>query len=199
MATLTLTLNKDNIITAVKADTYLTGLIDKSVDPAKFSFLGYNEQAGDDQYHEVKLYRTLRAGVAKFEAAMAEYVDTSQPGASINNDLTNTSTTFHITLTVGSRLNSAFSSVLATLAEEYIINSILFSWWQSINADRAKQFILFIGETMDNIKKCLAKSAPTVGSNAYFNPSGTIDNTTEPNTPAPSTEPNTPEQSENPT
>lgn len=176
MATLTLTLNKDNITAAVKADTYIAGLIDKATDPVKLAAYGYNEQAGDDAFHEVKLYRTLRAGVAKFSVAMSEYVDTSQTSASISNTLNKQSPFFNIQMTVGSRFNQAFKDVLATLAEEYIINSMLYSWWQSINIERSKQFLIFMDETMDSVKKCLAKSAPQVTENSYTNPTGAFAN-----------------------
>ena len=68
MATLTLTLHAGDIINAVKADTYITGQVDKSADMVKNAALAYNEQAGDDSYHLVKLYRTMKGAVGKFEA-----------------------------------------------------------------------------------------------------------------------------------
>ena len=74
MATLTLTLNAKDIKMAMKSDTYITGQIDKSADMVKNAALAYNEQAGDDSYHEVKIYRTMKGAVGKFEASMAEYV-----------------------------------------------------------------------------------------------------------------------------
>jgi len=79
MRTLQLTLHAKDIKLAVKADTYITGQIDKSSDMVKNAALAYNEQAGDESYHEVKLYRTMRGAVSKFEAAMAEFdIDNSR-------------------------------------------------------------------------------------------------------------------------
>ena len=75
--TLTLNLDRGLIIEGVKADTFITGEIDKSADAVKNAALAYNEQAGDDNYHERKLLRMLRGAVAKFEAHLAEFVDTS--------------------------------------------------------------------------------------------------------------------------
>ena len=75
--TITLNLNKLLIIEAVKADTFLTGQIDKAEDAVKNASLAYNEQAGDETYQERKLIRTLRSAVAKFEANLAEFVDSA--------------------------------------------------------------------------------------------------------------------------
>ena len=74
---LTLNLNKKLIIEAVKADTYITGAIDKSADGVKNAALAYNEQAGDDTYHERKLTRTLAGAVGSLEANLAEFVDSA--------------------------------------------------------------------------------------------------------------------------
>ena len=58
--TLTLTINKNVVIDAVKTDTHIKGTIDKSMDD-NASRLGYNEAAGDDEVHERKLERTFVA------------------------------------------------------------------------------------------------------------------------------------------
>ena len=172
---LTLSLNKKNIISSVKADTYITGLIDKSQDTVANSALAYNEQAGDDQYHEVKLYRTLRASVAKFEANMAEFVDTSDPAAAISNNLSKENDTFEIELNVGSRFNKAFRNTLASLAEDYLINMMLYTWWQSVKPTLAKDYLEFAANAIVDVRKCLAKSAPQSTMANFDDVKGTVD------------------------
>ena len=193
--TLTLTLNKNNIINAVKADTFITGMADKSQDSVKNAALAYNEQAGDDTYHEVKLFRTLREALAKFEANMAEYVDTSDPAATITDTLSSAAETFTITATVGSRFNKAFAATLASLAESYIINTMLYSWWQSLKPALAKDYYGFANDSLVAVQRCLSKSAPTVGANSYDSPTGEVvvpqTNTTQ-SEPAAQSEPSNP-------
>jgi len=174
MNTLTLTLNKKNIIEAVKADTYITGLADKSADAVKNAALAYNEQAGDDAYHEVKLFRTLREALANFEANMVEYVDTSDPNASISDTLTQGSDTFVITATVGSRFNKAFARTLSSLAESYIINLMLYTWWQSLKPNLAKDYFGFANSSLVAVQRCLSKSAPAVSGSSYDGPTGEV-------------------------
>lgn len=195
---LTLNLNKKNIISSVKADTYITGQIDKAQDSVKNASFAYNEQAGDDSYHEMKLFRTLRASISKFEANMAEYVDTSDPTATIYNTLSEANDTFVIELSVGSRFNRAFGNTIASLAEDYLINMMLYMWWLSIKPDLANDYFKFAQTALVYVQKCLAKSAPAVSSSSYNNPTGTVVDTgsipaADP-TPTPTTEPSTEEE-----
>jgi len=174
MNTLTLTLNKENIISAVKADTYITGRADKSVDAVKNAAVAYNEQAGDDAYHEVKLFRTLREALSKFEANLAEYVDTSDPNAQVTNTLNKDNETFTVSITVGSRFNKAFAPTLSALAESYIINMMLYSWWQSLKTSLAKDYYGFANDSLIAVQRLLSKSAPSVSANSYNAPTGEV-------------------------
>lgn len=183
MANLTLTLNAADIKTAVKADTYITGQIDKSLDPVKNASQAYNEQAGDDAYHEVKLYRTMKGAVAKFEANMAEYVDPGS-GSSVADTLTSSTTDdFTITIPVGSRFYDAFANTLSTLAQEYIINMMLYSWWQAIKTAFADKYYNFAQESLEMVRKCLSKTPPEATLSSYTDVTGTVTRSSDVNEP----------------
>lgn len=172
---LTLNLNASEIKLAVKSDTYITGQIDKSADMVKNAALAFNEQAGDENYHETKLFRTMKGALAKLEAQIAEYVETSDSSATITDTLANASTTtFTITITVGSRTSGAFVTTMAYLAQEYIINMMLYTWWQPIKPALAKDYIGFATENLIDLRRCLAKSAPTASNATYNDISGSI-------------------------
>ena len=175
MATLTLTLSAGDIKKAVKSDTYITGQIDKSADSVKNAALAYNEQAGDDSYHEVKLYRTMKGAVAKFEANMVEYVDPSS-GSNVSNTLTTGTgdNTFTITIPVGSRFYAAFASTLSALAQEYIINIMLYTWWQSIKPSLAKDYYQFAQESLVMVTKTLSKTPPSTSMSGYTDVTGKV-------------------------
>ena len=174
MAKLTLTLSAKDIKIAVKADTYITGQIDKSSDVVKNAALAYNEQAGDDTYHEVKLYRTLRGAVSKFEANMIEYVDPGAADAKLSDTLTQESDMFNIVLPVGSRFLAAFANTLASLAQDYIINVMLYTWWQPIKPSLAKDYLSFSQEALDYVRRGLSKTPPTTSS-SYSDVTGVVD------------------------
>ena len=174
MKNLTLTLNAADIKLAVKADTFITGQIDKSADMVKNAALAFNEQAGDEAYHETKLYRTMKGALAKFEAQIAEYVETSDASATITDTLAQTSTTFDLIIGVGNRTSGAFANTLAHLAQEYIINTMLYYWWQPIKPTLAKDYIAFAADNMLDVKRCLAKSAPTATDTTYNDVTGSV-------------------------
>ena len=187
---LSLTLSANDIKMAVKSDSYITGQIDKSADMVKNAALAYNEQAGDEQYHETKLYRTMKGALAKFEAQLAEYVETSYEGAIVSDNLTSSSDEFNITITVGSRFTSAFAGPLAHLAQEYIINTMLYYWWQPIKPSLAKDYMTFATDNIADVRRCLAKSAPATSAISYGDVTGSVvdNDNPEPETPAPSSQ-----------
>ena len=174
MKNLTLTLNATDIVHAVKSDTYITGQIDKSSDMVKNAALAYNEQAGDESYHTTKIYRTMRGALAKLEASIAEYVETSNPEALITDTLSPELGSFTITISLGDRTSGAFATPMAYIAQEYIINTTLYSWWQPIRPALAKDYLAFANDNIIDIKRCLAKSAPSSGSSSYDDISGEV-------------------------
>ena len=172
---LTLSLNKKLIIEAVKADTYITGEVDKSADAVKNSALAYNEQAGDDLYHERKLFRTLAGAVGSLEANLAEFVDTSAPDA-IKDTLSTADDNgaFTITIMVSERYNNGLAYPIAQLSQEYIVNKMLYYLWQSIRPALAKDYLSFSAESFSNIRLCLAKTAPTTNDASYEDVGGQV-------------------------
>lgn len=173
--TITLNLKRDLILEAVKADTFLKGQVDKAVDPVKNSALAYNEQAGDEQYQERKLIRTLRSAVAKFEANMSEFIDSAS--GSINDTLaaaTDANPAFTITIIVSDRYNNGLAKPLSSLAEEYIINMMDYNWYQSINPSLAKDYIAFAQDSLTHIRLCLSKTAPAASASSYTDVNGEV-------------------------
>ncbi|MCR5270559.1 MAG: hypothetical protein K6D91_06030 [Prevotella sp.] len=187
--TITLNLNKALIIEAVKSDTYLTGQIDKSADAVKNASLAYNEQAGDETYQERKLLRTLRSAVAKFEANMAEFVDSATGTISDTLALASADGSFQITIVVSDRYQNGLAGPLSSLAEEFIVNTMDYTWWQAIKPNLAETYYKFAVETLTHIRLCLAKTAPSSSNVDYTSVSGVVtSNTQEPTEQAP-TEP----------
>lgn len=176
MAILELTLNAGDIKKAVKSDTYITGQIDKSTDMVKNAALAYNEQAGDDAYHEVKLYRTMKGAVSKFEANMSEYVDPGSGEIAVSNTLTSSTDDgyFKISIPVGNRFYNAFANTLSSLAQEYIINMMLYSWWQSIKPTLSKDYYQFAQESLEMVRKCLSKTPPNTSMKGYADVTGAV-------------------------
>lgn len=170
--TITLALKKSLIIEAAKADTYLSGQVDKSADPVKNAGLAYNEQAGDETYQERKLVRFLRSGLAKFAAVMNEFVD-SEAG-SIDYTLADNTDDINITIVVSSRYNAGQAKPLSSIAEEYITYIVDYMWWQSIKPALAKDYLSYAQEALTFIRLCLAKTAPQASQSSYTDIQGYV-------------------------
>lgn len=172
---LTLNLDRSLLIESVKADTYITGEVEKASNNNSHA-RAYAEQAGDDTYHERKLIRTLRGAVGLLEANLMEFVDSSN-SSGITDTLSETTTekpAFTITISVSDRFADGQATPLASLAQEFITNQMLMLWWQAINPNLAKDYGAFVQNSLAGIRLCLSKVAPTASKSNYEDVSGTI-------------------------
>lgn len=170
--TITLSLKKSLILEAVKADTYQSGQVDKAAEPVKNAALAYNEQAGDETYQERKLVRFLRSGLARFAAAMNEFVDSEN--GSISYTLADNADAIAIKVVVSDRYNDGLAQPLSSFAEEYVSYTMDYMWWQSIKPALAKDYFGYAQDTLTQIRLCLAKTAPASSSSSYTDVTGTV-------------------------
>lgn len=169
---ITLKLEKDLIFEAVKAETYDTGRITKAGDPVKNAPMAMSEQAGGEQHQERQLLRALKTAVGKFEAQMGEFLDAAE--GSISNTLSASQSTFLITMTVSDRYNSGMGDPMSSLCEDYLVNTILFTWWNSRNQQFAQQFSVNALDDIQHVRLCLSKGAPTASAKDYTDVTGTV-------------------------
>lgn len=170
--TITLTLKKGLILEAVKTDTYQRAQADKSDNPIANAARAYCEAAGDETFHERKLLRHLRSGLAKFATMMNEYVDSEN--GTLTYTLSDSSDTITIVVIVSDRYNSGLAQPLASLAEDYIVYSMDSDWWQQFKAELAKDYYERASNTLDYIRLCLAKTAPAAATGNYTDVTGTV-------------------------
>ncbi len=167
-----LELKKSLILEAAKSDTYQSGQVDKAADPVKNASLAFTEQAGGEKYQERKLLRHLRSGLARFAAAMSEYVD-SESG-SIKYTLTDDSDDITIEIIVSDRYNDGLAQPLSSFAEEYVTYVTDYMWWQSIKPALAKDYFGYAENTLVQIRLCLTKTAPAASSSSYADVNGKV-------------------------
>jgi hypothetical protein len=96
------------------------------------------------------------------------------------NETTKSNPAFVITINVSDRYNKGQAAPLASLAYEFIINQMLYQWWQSIRPALAKDYLAFSQESLQHIRLCLAKKAPKAADSSYTDIVGTVENYTEP-------------------
>lgn len=170
--TITLTLQKDLIFEAVKSETYDTARITKNGDPVKNASMAMSEQAGGEQHQERQLLRSLKTAIAKFEAQMGEFLDNGS--GAVNDTLSSTTSQFTITLQVNDRYNSGLAKPMSSLCEDYLINTMLFGWWNSRNQAFAQQFSVNALDDIQHVHLCMGKTAPAASSTDYTNVTGVV-------------------------
>ena len=170
--TLTLTIQRSVIIDAVKSDTHIKGTIDKSMND-NASRVAYNESAGDDEYHERKLSRTL---IASAETLVAEISDMLSGNSEVSSDFNNENTVV-VKVDVDARFNSSFADTLSRLCSEFIESQMLVLWWGTINQQQAQFYQGLVASYLTSIRKCFNKIAPSAPKDSEGNEE-TILNTT---------------------
>ena len=166
-------LGKDLIIEAVKAETYDTGRITKSTDPVKNAPITMPQQAGGEVHQERQLLRFLKQAVGKFEAQMAEFLDAT--AGSVANTLSAQESAFSITMMVNDRYNDGLADPMSSLCEDFLINSMLFAWWNSRDQEFARQFVTNGQDDINHVRLCLAKVAPEASGKNYTDVTGTVE------------------------
>lgn len=169
--TITLSLNKKLIFEAVKTDTYITGKVEITTDGSQNAKV-YNEQAGDDDFHERKLERTLRGSVGAFESLLTEFVDTST--GSISDNLADGNDDFAITIVTSERFLNGLAQPLASLAQEFIINRMIAQWWTAAKPELSQFYLALSNDNIASVRRCLSKKAPTTASADYTDVTGSV-------------------------
>lgn len=162
-----LNLFKSVIIEAVKAETYIKGIADRSADE-RMTGIAYVETAGDETLHERKLMRGLYSSLDKFKLILSEYLeDDSHDNVnnSVNYNISGDAIVF--TLTVPDNFRSANKDVLARICSKFIEDNILVLWWGTINPKQAEFYTTMLNEDIYLIKKTFEKGAPNAAQTPY--------------------------------
>lgn len=168
MKNITLTLVISVIMEAVKAETHIKGRVDKALDD-KAAALAYNEEAGDDTFHERKLYRTMHTSLARLKTIIGDYLDNyaNRPADNIVTTVDSDNDAITIRLQVTDRFNTAFSEPLAKLCSKFIEDHMLWLWWGTFNVKQAEFYKVLFEVDINDIMACFNKTAPAVPSTSY--------------------------------
>lgn len=169
--TVSFSLKRDLVYEAVKTETYITGKTEIANDGSTNAKV-YNEQAGDDTFHERKMARSFRAAIGSLESNLIEFIDPTN--GSITDSVSQDQQTITINMVVSDRFNSSLANTLANLSQDYIINQMIALWWVALKPDLAAQYKAFATESWLSVRKCLTKMAPTISQSQYDDIQGTV-------------------------
>ena len=166
MKNLTLSLAVSLIMEAVKSETLLKGRVDKAVD-SKASELAFNEEAGNEEFHERKLFRTMHTSLSKLMSKIGDYVEARYETSANNVYSVNSDDTLEIILKVSDRFNESMTDPLARLCSKFIEDHMLYLWWGTFNIKQAEFYKSLCQIDLEDIGACFTKTAPEVPSVNY--------------------------------
>lgn len=165
--TVKLTLLKPLILDSVMNETFQKGRYDKAADP-KASAVAYVEQAGNEDYHQRILNRTLYTSLEELKTHLTDYLS-ENGGTTADNSISTEEEgdAIILCLSVGNRFNKGYTDSLARLCAKYIEESMLMDWWRPVNEKQSALYAQFVERDLSAIKRCFNKTAPVAPSYKY--------------------------------
>lgn len=150
------------IVDSVKSQTYLNGLIDKSLSENAHS-LAYQESAGDEAFHERLIEGYLISSAESISTQIGDYLSNERFELTGDNSVIldfsdNSRVTY--TLLVSDRFNESYTSSLARLVSRYIEHEILSKWWLPIKEKQGLVYEKMLKNDLNDILRCFNKVAP---------------------------------------
>lgn len=153
---------------SVKGETLIKGRVDKATDD-KAAALAYQEEAGDEQFHIRKLYRTMYTSLEELKGVIGDYLDsdTATGGDNVYAEVDDDTDSITLQLSVSERFNNSFVTSLARLCSKYIEDKMLFLWWGTFNIKQAEYYAKLVDSDEKSILRCFTKTAPEVPTTPY--------------------------------
>lgn len=168
MKKLSLKLVVSLIMETVKSETLIKGRVDKATDD-KAASLAFEEEAGDAEFHERKLLRTLHTSVSRLVSKIGDYVVNVQASSADNVSKTYNSDNDYIELKllVSDRFNESFLDPLAKLCAKFVEDHMLYLWWGTFNVKQAEFYKTLLALDIEDIQACFTKTSPSVPVTTY--------------------------------
>lgn len=146
------------ILEAVKAETHIKGQIDRALDD-KAAKVAYQEEIGDEEFHERKIMRGIYTSLSQLETELAQYLVSK--GSSVSSNVDEDKDTIVIMLDVADSFNTSLTTSLARLCSKFIEDATLVLWWGTFNANQMQYYATLQAADLAAINKCFSKSAPS--------------------------------------
>lgn len=160
-------LYKSLIMETVKNETHIAAHVSRATvkDGAELAF---QEEAGDEGYHERKLERCLYVSLDRVKAAMIGYLNREWgSGSSIATSWDGGQECITFSLCLSSRFDGSYLTPLADLVSKYVEDDMLSEWWAPINAGMSKVYSEKCAVALSDVMRCFIKGAPCPSDKSY--------------------------------
>ena len=147
-------------LNSAKNETYQKGVVDKAVNQ-KLITAAFHEQAGNEQYHETMLGRSM---FSQIELLKTFFVDYLTGDGNIAEDATISGTeengVTEIVLNVSDRFNDGYVKSIARLSQKFVEDRMVYLWWLSVSKEFAAIYANAAEEDKTALMACFNKTAP---------------------------------------
>lgn len=154
-------------INSAKNETFQKGVADKAVDP-KLITAAFHEQAGNEQYHETMLKRSMFSQIEVLKTFFADYLT---GGGNIAEDATIDSTEANgvteIMLNVSDRFNDGYVKTLARMSQKFVEDRMIHLWWLPVSKEYSAIYATAAEDDRVAIMNCFHKTAPSAPSYSF--------------------------------
>lgn len=155
------------ILNSVKNETYQSGQFTKA-DNDKAVTAAYHESAGDEQYHQRMLSRSMFTQAEKLKTWFSEYL--TGPGNTVEDPLVSSEEkddTITILLRVSDRFVMGYAKTLARLGQKYVEDRMIHLWWAPVDEKKSVYYARLAEEDLEGLRRCFGKSAPEAPSYCF--------------------------------
>ena len=150
---------KSEIMYDVMNETHIAG---KSRFNGENNEFVYNMQAAEDDSHTNKLLRSMETNLEELKTQLSYFLKNGTDVASdnIQSAIKDDDDAFELILEVTERFNKAYTQTISLLAHKFIVNKMIFEWYNTTKPDEAKTFFELAGENLKQIRASFFKMPP---------------------------------------
>ena len=154
-----LTLKPSLIFEAAKTETFIKGKVDKGA-MNNAEAMVFNEQAGDDVFHERKLTSSMYNAVEELCSMFSEYVapDVVDEEPSLVHSINLTNDEIKIILSLSYRVNPHFVTTITRLSQQYVTTRVIYDWFLAFNPKQAEVYT--VDKIEHDIRVCFNRRPP---------------------------------------
>lgn len=150
---------KSEIMYDVMNETHIAG---KSRFNGENNEFVYNMQAAEDDSHTNKLLRSMETNVEELKTQLSYFLKSGTDVAAnnIQSEIKDDDDAFELILDVTTRFNKAYTPTISLLSHKFIVNKMIFEWYNTTKPDEAKTFFELSKENLKQIKASFFKMPP---------------------------------------
>lgn len=163
--TITITLNKDELLYDIENKAWLTG---RSREDGTNAAAVSKMQAGDETADRNQMYRCIGNAIATLRGQLAEWLPDNDIISTVDT-LDSNYSSYIFELALPANYNTAANSTMTAAMHQYVVNSALAEWYNMTAKEEATDYFTLAAANLQQLKEAIYKRVrptrptPTIG------------------------------------